>query len=216
MVRPMVVLILVVAGVHPLGAQLTQELAVSRLRGVSIDDARVDEILKEVGDLLRTRDSPEDHQAPVFFRSLGQVQDLNSPGAVFGPQDFKRVIGQPGYIRVVSEIIWCVELRPLTGFDGCGFSGGLFDSRPFLPGTIVKAVVRSDPSATAVAWAHEYIHSKGGADRQDPSAVMSGPPLSKNRVINLAECKAVVAPHSNHPYARSSGVPGDRACMPVL
>jgi len=67
MVRPMVVLILVVAGVHPLGAQLTQELAVSRLRGVSIDDARVDEILKEVGDLLRTRDSPEDHQARFFF-----------------------------------------------------------------------------------------------------------------------------------------------------
>jgi hypothetical protein len=208
-------------------AQSTHYLTVSHTSGSQITELEASNILYEASLLLRMRDDPSDVAAPVTLclenakvasKILGCEPKSNSTGAALPPiistdgpnllateEDFRKIAATPGYVKVVKDISFCGDQKPV----GPGTIGGCFISAAHS-----FAVVRQvRPPAIqlkleGVLWAHEYGHSKGLPHRDVPLALMNPWVAIPNRILTREECAAIMAPHLGQaPRARSVSLP---------
>lgn len=212
-------------GTPAIDAQSTHWLQVSRVTGIEISEADADRILREATILLRTRDSTDDVAALVSLcqekrgsansmpgcldshstapdpqRRVDPIIEIQSPATISNQKQFTALMKTRGYIKVVLRIDWC-EGRTLVGpghFAGCSQVGGIAVQR-----------IPEDPPLEAVVWAHEYGHSKGLDHREAPLALMNHLCKSKNRTIDLKECRAFLKPQRTGDDAHSRIRPYD-------
>jgi len=162
----------------PTGQGVVHDLRIVRHTSAALVDQRADEIVRDMGDVLRIVDGTGDVACDVGFLRLGPVGTFAvGDGIVNSAADFQEVLDVPGEIKVVRQINWCGTLSP--NIIGCA---------P-VPGASL-AVVRFAADLEGILWVHEYGHNQGLSHRNAAGAVMNAFIDETHRRVNAAECQA--------------------------
>lgn len=158
---------------------ITYSLQVSRFTTTSLDNARADAILADMGPILQNSDSADDVACNVAFERSGDVTTFSTgTGAINSQADFVAVNSLPGQVKVVNQINWCGGLAP--NIIGCA---------P-VPGSSLVVVRFSVLDQEDILWTHEYGHNKGLSHRNGLNNVMH-PSIGATRLgVNQSECDA--------------------------
>jgi hypothetical protein len=157
----------------------THRIEISRHASVALPASRADEILAEMGDILRTRDGGDDVLCNVAFMRKGEIGELTEgTGSINSAQDFVAVNNAPGNVKVVNQINWCGGFAP--NILGC--------TQLFRDSMIV---VRYSADAEAILWLHEFGHSQGLEHRDGATAVMNAAFGPFHRRVDSAECESL-------------------------
>ncbi len=151
-------------------------LQIHRHNSVAITDARADEILASMTEILQTNDGAGDVACDVRFERDGNITTFSTGDAVINSSaDFNAVNRLPGNVKVVSQINWCG-----------GFSPGIIGCAP-VPGDSL-VIVRFAADQEGVLWVHEFGHNQGLSHRDVANAVMRPFIGTTHRRINASEC----------------------------
>ena len=156
----------------------THRLTVTRHASTMLPTPRADEILTEMGWVLRARDGADDVACNVEFVREGEVTVLSTgTGTINTAQDFLAVNNEPGNVKVVNQINWCGGFAP--NILGCT---RLFDDS--------MIVVRHREDLEGILWLHEFGHAQGLEHRASSTAVMNATINHNLRRINASECQS--------------------------
>lgn len=170
-------------------ASRTVSLTIRRASHVGIPGGiqRIDDILAEASRILQRRDSSNDVRCDLTLRRSGDIEitrsgNRNVAGFIRNRNEYNRVLGAPGFVKLVATIDWC----GVPGeFVGCAQQ----------PGNSFAVRVRDLPVGvrpsgyTATTWAHEYGHTRGlGHDTSPGSVRVMRAPSNGARVVTQSEC----------------------------
>lgn len=162
----------------PVPATKVHPLQVNRHVTASLDEARVDLILRDASAVLQVRDGPEDMVCPVELRRAGGVTTFTvSNGSVNSEADYRAILALPGQVKVVNQINWCG-----------GFRANIIGCAPTPGNSLI--VVRHALSEEGILWGHEFGHNRGLVHRVETTAMMHEAIGPDRRTVNEAECRA--------------------------
>lgn len=137
------------------GTSVAGKLQISAVANVQITLRDTDEILNGASRILK--------QCDFEISRIGVIESLPDPprgstilaGIVDSPTAYRYYIGQPGYVKLVTEISWCGRPgdlplpQPVPGCAAIGFPAML--------------VARQEnwKLFESWVWAHEYAHTRG-------------------------------------------------------
>jgi len=156
-------------------------MTASRYTGSALSDAEAAQIVHTSWEVLQTSDGGDDVSCDVGnLRGgpVGSVTTFTTPSGVVNVKaDYDAIAARDRVVSVVDQINWCDGNETLGPVLGCSDQSGTH-----------MVVVRDDPSAEGILWAHEYGHTRGNVHRGDPSAVMNPYVVSTARRVNSSEC----------------------------
>ncbi len=157
---------------------INYDLRIDRHVNVELGNARADQILVEMQNIINLDDGPGDVSCPVNFSRNGDVNPFSTGSGIINSQeDFMAVNSLPGQIKVVNQINWCGGIAP--NIIGCA---------P-VPGNSM-VVTRFEESQEGILWLHEFGHNKGLNHRDEDDVVMKGVIGNTHKRVNLEECAA--------------------------
>lgn len=158
---------------------VTHQLQVSRFTTATLDNARADAIIAEMGPMLQNSDSAGDVACNVAFQRSGDVTTFaTGTGAINSEADFLAVNSLPGNVKVVNQINWCGGLAP--NIIGCA---------P-VPGNSLVLIRFSVADQEKILWTHEFGHNQGLRHRDGLNNIMH-PSIGATRLgVNQSECDA--------------------------
>jgi hypothetical protein len=157
----------------------TVQVTVQRHGTVALSEADADRILRDMGAILQSDDSPADTATGVQFVRNGAVQLLPAaiPGTIQTEADLIALLNAGAGVKIVQAIRWCG-----------GPGGSIIGCAPIGSPTVNLAAVRFTPNQEGVLWVHEYGHNAGiGHRTDDPRAVMYPSIGPDHNVVNAAE-----------------------------
>ena len=171
-------------------------LSVLRHRTVYFSETDADSILSEATDLVQEKDSKDDDSCSVVFTRSGSIDTFSSvPATIVSRRDYEKVINLTGDVKIVRSILWC---------DG-KVDGTILGCAP-TPGRSFVVIDMGFYLDSAILWTHEYLHNSGRQHRSGSGLVMNPYHSSTNRVINGAECAALI-PYCDMPIPKGTGSP---------
>ena len=169
----------------PSTPMIHHSLGVARHEIVTLSDQQAQDILAEMGRLLRELDKGyPDFKCQVSFSldgTVGVFGNSEAHGTIVDKTDLRAVIDvyRDADVKVVAKIEWCKERKINPSFWGCS------------DGTTI-VVIDQAINLAAVTWAHEFGHTRPGIGemhRNDPGALMHKRLAGGNRRVNEDECR---------------------------
>lgn len=136
-------------------AIVTKSITVSHFTSgpAAIDEMEARAILAATSKLFQVNDGRAangrgDVSCGVALQLQGPVTSFSTVGTIRSRQQFAELCAKSG-LNVVNQILWCGGGPAAAGLLGCSDR----------PGTCI-VVVRRNPAAEPVLWAHEYGHNR--------------------------------------------------------
>ncbi|MFC5460294.1 hypothetical protein [Massilia niabensis] len=159
----------------------TVQVTVQRHSTVALTEADADRILRDMGTILQSDESPADVATPVQFVRNGAVQVLPAaiPAAIQTEADLTALLNAGTGVKIVQAIRWCG-----------GPGGSIIGCAPVGSPTVNLAAMRFTPNQEGILWVHEYGHNANlGHRTDDPRAVMYPSIAPDHNVVNAAEAE---------------------------
>ena len=159
-------------------------LDITHYQDVSLTNQDSDRILSEANSVLSNSRGRGNVSCPVGLTRHNPVTQFTAgSGIIRGSGDYTQVCSQPGYIHVVTQILWCKSFILLGTVLGCSDQSGTCM-------VVTRIVPEAGHDYEGILWAHEYGHTKNLFHRNDPDAVMNYVVTPDHRNVNQPECDA--------------------------
>ena len=168
-------------------------LSIRRHDTAYLSEKSADAILARATSLVQTKDRKDDVSCGVVFRRSGSVDTFSATsGMIASRSDYRQVLNLPGDVKIVRRILVC-NGKPNGTILGCA---------P-IPGRSFVAINMGLHSDNAILWTHEYLHNVGRKHRTGIDLVMNPYHGSMDRIINGAECGALI-PYCDMPIPKGT------------
>ena len=143
-----------------------------------VTNSVVDPILREMGRVLATRDSPADEACDIAFeRPRAIVTFPTGDGSINNTDELNAVFAVPGQVKVVPFIYWCGRAIAALGCAGIGGN------------SMIVSISMLEVGGGGVVWAHEFGHMAGLDHRNGSVFLMDEGFDASQRTINVSECE---------------------------
>jgi hypothetical protein len=143
-----------------------------------VTNSVVDPILREMGGVLATPDSPADEACDVAFeRPRAIVTFPTGDGSINSTDELNAVFAVRGQVKVVPFIYWCGGAIVALG---CARIGG---------NSMIVSISMLEVGGGGVVWTHEFGHMAGLEHRNGSAFLMDEGFDASRRTINVRECE---------------------------